>query len=923
MNIAKKILVLILAVSVITSSGCKADIKTESGKPTDNNEISLNSNSAKISENSETVDKHFVSNKFLDDEYFYQINDVNCIDNKIYVSGYVLSNEHGSPTLIIKGMDGNVNYEYELGDEEQFCYFDDVVYTFEQDGDIIKEFNFTDANTLLCGTTDVSTYHISKIDMIYVKNNTMYIIDIDSNLHIVDSQNSHISINVSDYLKDSYRITADEQNNVYIWESDNNANVLYKFDNQLNLVYTCDNYSDMPGEVYDITYEDSLLKISTISDGMVYTNVIDESNGETLSREDDYEYNKTEDDSTANLAEDEELIGTSSDGGFVILRYPEIRDYYCTQIRDEKNAIAEELVFETESTKIISQTEICLNGDTVYIEETYDKREVLDENNGLSNHIIHRISDDKTHSSFTVASYNNEQYPLAIKSDREGNIYFVEQKDETFLISCYSPSGELIYSEEKNDILSFSDIVVVNDNIYLSYMTYDENYAVQEIDIDGKFKKELNNPLFAKVYTGNDEYDLFTCDRKKVYGYNFEKNEFTELLNLISCGIQNAPLDFIEYNDFWVYRDEQWYYLISTDEKSTTKQIIKIAGIEISDELKTQILNYNNSNDEYIIECMDYSSDEASCNRMNMDIIAGKSDMLVFNNYSSLAAENYNSFLFTDLSEYLSGDSEINEDEYFLNVIELFRGGNKLYAVTTEFNIYSMITTQESKKDKPLLLDDLFFDNAEINDYRFAYASDILSCYIDDRSFVNDDFRSVLKGLKENVVDTGNGFNLNFGFREFVEGSNMMYTGSLMTSCYGQKNKKTYYCGFPAKKGNGIVAESLESISILDNSNNKQGAWEFIKYCLSDDYQDQLYRGIPVKRSAYDKAFNEEKYVKEQCLNVIDKADVRYIGNTKLFNIIWEESEQYFNDLRSLDETIEVIKNKTKIYFSETDPVIF
>ena len=297
--------------------------------------------------------------------------------------------------------------------------------------------------------------------------------------------------------------------------------------------------------------------------------------------------------------------------------------------------------------------------------------------------------------------------------------------------------------------------------------------------------------------------------------------------------------------------------------------------------------------------------------------------MLVFNNYSSLAAENYNSFLFTDLSEYLSGDSEINEDEYFLNVIELFRGGNKLYAVTTEFNIYSMITTQESKKDKPLLLDDLFFDNAEINDYRFAYASDILSCYIDDRSFVNDDFRSVLKGLKENVVDTGNGFNLNFGFREFVEGSNMMYTGSLMTSCYGQKNKKTYYCGFPAKKGNGIVAESLESISILDNSNNKQGAWEFIKYCLSDDYQDQLYRGIPVKRSAYDKAFNEEKYVKEQCLNVIDKADVRYIGNTKLFNIIWEESEQYFNDLRSLDETIEVIKNKTKIYFSETDPVIF
>ena len=911
-----------LVISLLLSGGCKSNVNNISEK-IENSEFE--DSAVKISD-SNTSDMYYSYSDFINDDFFYDINDVKYTDNKIYVSGFVISDNNESPVLINHSSSANTGCEYNLEKNEQFYYYNDVMYTFKSVDDMVSIVNILDAQLNLSASADISQYNVCGINSVSVCDNTVDILDKESVLHrFEDDFSIHTEKDVSEYLHSSYRIFADKQKNIYIFTADNDETVLYKLDSEFNLIYKSGSYSDMPGSVFDIFIENDKLNIQTIDEGYVYTNVIDESSGETIFREDVYLYEKKDNDQITDISENETYIGTNSDGSSIILQYPEIQEYYCTLVKDENGDTIEERKFVTEQSKIISQTEICGNGDTLYIEESYDIKEQMNENAETPEHIIHRIKEDGTHSSVSIPVYNTERYPLAIKTDSKGNIYVIENKENYYQISCYSEQGELIYqTEESKNILSFLNTLIVNDELYINYMSYDEKYVVQKISSDGDFKEKEENPLFTKIYSGNDQYDLFTTDGKKVYGYNIGTYEFSEILSLISCGIQFTPSDFFEYKNDFVISDEKSYYLLTEDESSSSRQIIKLSGIEISSEIKAQVVNFNNANDKYIIECVDYNMDEDSFNKLNIDIISKKTDVVVFNNYSPLRAENYNSFLFADLSEYISDDSDIDEDNYFSGIINLFRSEDKLYTMVTEFNIYTMIKRNGNNVNGlSLNLNDFLKENSKMNEYRFGLASNIFSSYIKDRDFVNNDFRSVLKYLKENVYDIGEGSKHNFAYVEFSEENDDEYYGCLMTPHLFQKDLSVSYSGFPSTNGIGIVAESLENFSILDNSENKDGAWEFIKYCLSDDYQNSLYRGIPVKKSAYDKAFTGEKNEKERCLNVINSADCKYIGDTDLFNIIWEESVLYFNDERTLDETVDSIKKKTGLYLSETNPAVF
>ena len=130
-----------------------------------------------------------------------------------------------------------------------------------------------------------------------------------------------------------------------------------------------------------------------------------------------------------------------------------------------------------------------------------------------------------------------------------------------------------ILNDKKTVVIAWYDEIA--QKVYLTY---------GDTSSDGDFKEKEENPLFTKIYSGNDQYDLFTTDGKKVYGYNIGTYEFSEILSLISCGIQFTPSDFFEYKNDFVISDEKSYYLLTEDESSSSRQIIKLSGIEISSE---------------------------------------------------------------------------------------------------------------------------------------------------------------------------------------------------------------------------------------------------------------------------------------------------------------------------------------------------
>lgn len=121
------------------------------------------------------------------------------------------------------------------------------------------------------------------------------------------------------------------------------------------------------------------------------------------------------------------------------------------------------------------------------------------------------------------------------------------------------------------------------------------------------------------------------------------------------------------------------------------------------------------------------------------------------------------------------------------------------------------------------------------------------------------------------------------------------------------------------------------NVSINSRSQNKEEAWEFVKYLLSEDIQFYLSENnFAVNRKADERriaAFAEEleKY------NLLGDDNIEAINDIKnslnknaalgvpdeLFNTIWEEVKAYLCGSGSAEETAKVIQNKVELYLNE------
>lgn len=176
--------------------------------------------------------------------------------------------------------------------------------------------------------------------------------------------------------------------------------------------------------------------------------------------------------------------------------------------------------------------------------------------------------------------------------------------------------------------------------------------------------------------------------------------------------------------------------------------------------------------------------------------------------------------------------------------------------------------------------------------------------------------------------------------------------------------KEVTYIGYPGVEGNGSAISSNTAYSISSKSNPtiQEGAWQYLKYILSDEMQNRQYRyNFPSTYSALDKLIEKEKktyrfyydngggwssqeepFTDEQIAQmeswgqtgkVIEFTEeyetflrqfldsVRYKGNddNKILEIINEECELFFAGTKTAEETAKVIQSKVSIYVSESN----
>ena len=77
-----------------------------------------------------------------------------------------------------------------------------------------------------------------------------------------------------------------------------------------------------------------------------------------------------------------------------------------------------------------------------------------------------------------------------------------------------------------------------------------------------------------------------------------------------------------------------------------------------------------------------------------------------------------------------------------------------------------------------------------------------------------------------------------------------MYLDSF--SSYNHTKKVTFgeditLIGFPVQEGNGAALLANMELAMMSKSSAKEGAWEFLRIFLTDEYQKTLTYGIPLR----------------------------------------------------------------------------
>ena len=157
------------------------------------------------------------------------------------------------------------------------------------------------------------------------------------------------------------------------------------------------------------------------------------------------------------------------------------------------------------------------------------------------------------------------------------------------------------------------------------------------------------------------------------------------------------------------------------------------------------------------------------------------------------------------------------------------------------------------------------------------------------------------------------------------------------------------FVGFPTENRNGSVFALDAELAISSKCKNKEAAWEFLKYFLSDEYQSgtSMYN-LPVSvkalnakieeamkedddtiiaRASGDLVMTDESYAEQnkpltqaeadQIMELINSVNQVMRTDNDLETIITEEAESYFAGQKSVQDAASVIQSRASIYISE------
>lgn len=539
----------------------------------------------------------------------------------------------------------------------------------------------------------------------------------------------------------------------------------------------------------------------------------------------------------------------------------------------------------------------------------------------------------------------------------------------------------------------------LNDGRTIMYYYSDNTIIFREFDpLTGTFGNEytMEGNIWAYTIHAGGGFDLFLTDYSDLYGYNLGE-EPVKLMNYVDSDLNTYSITNIlafDVNNFWgmVYDSVEHRNIFARFTKVPPEEVadrigITLGGSFIDWQIRNHVVSFNRSNDTYRISLIDYGSmyntnDDwnAGVTRLNSDIVSGRApDILAVT--SDLPIQSYMSKgLFADLLPFIDKDDELSIADLMPNVVEAYSMNGKMYRlvphyyVGTAFAKTSLVGTRTGwtiNEAKALLsqmppetrLFDEMMTRSQILYNAMIYGGDqFIDWERGECHFNGDAFITLLEFMKEFPDEIDYSIYDRHDFWMEWESNHRRDRVLLMVGflgnmrdynriAKGQFGADVTMIGFPAESGNGAALITYQSFAMSDRSRSKEGAWEFLRYYLSGEFQESLQHMLPISRKAFDnlalEAMQKPYYIDENGLRV-EYDDIYYVDNQEvilepmtkaeldrvvdyiltvnthgefnedLVNIINEEAASFFAGQKNVREVVDIIQSRAQIYVNES-----
>ncbi len=379
---------------------------------------------------------------------------------------------------------------------------------------------------------------------------------------------------------------------------------------------------------------------------------------------------------------------------------------------------------------------------------------------------------------------------------------------------------------------------------------------------------------------------------------------------------------------------------------------------------------------EYGDESMSYA-DRAAL--LNADLTSGNAPDIIDLEYSALSLEEMVAAgVLEDLTPYLDGDDIITREDYVENALRAYERDGKLYGIMSCFGISTLVgKVSDVGEGSTWTVDDVLalVDSKEsgVEIFNYADRTNVLHkmCALNEELFIDrengtcdfssEDFYKILEFASRFPQEYEYDPNAPSEIEKIRSGKLLLLAESITSVSQYQMYEYEFgepvnFIGYPTfgKSGLTLVPNST-TVAMHASSKNKEGVWEFIRFNLTEKRQENMWTanaGFPILKSALDKvlaeAMEDEYYededgnkkltskstwttgdftvevyaaTKEQVDRIremIDTAQPGKIMEEKLYDIIREEAQAYFDGQKSAEDVAALIQNRVQTYLDET-----